>query len=45
MTDAERGPPSSVTSPKYSPAPIWLSCTSRPFSSATNTFARPASMM
>jgi hypothetical protein len=35
ITEAERGPPSMVISPKYSPGPSWFSTTSRPFSSET----------
>ena len=43
MTEAERGPPSSTTSPKYPPGPMRLTSSSRPSSPETNTLTRPES--
>ena len=45
ITEAERGPSSSIISPKYSPGPCVSNTTSRPSASAANTFTRPATMM
>ena len=43
MTEAMRGPPSSTISPKYSPADIVFSTTSRPSSPVMKIFTRPES--
>ena len=45
MTEADLGPSSRMSSPKYSPGPMTLSRTSLPSSSARYTLTRPESTM